>query len=503
LSGWALLSVYDKRGLAEFAQGLAALGWHLIASGGTMKYLQEHGLEVTSIEEWTGFPDRFGGRVKTLHPRLFAAILAKRDAAQETALAEMNIPRIGIVAVNLYPFVENFEKGLALEDLADFIDIGGPSLLRAAAKNCDAVIPVCDPADYGEVLRVLREKADDLVFRRRLAAKVFRVTAVYDAAIASAYTSRDPDEMPNPLAVGGWKALDLRYGENPHQGAGYYTMTGSPGFEILQGKPLSYNNLVDATAAVEFASLFRHQNFCVVIKHTNPAGAALGATTRDAFLKAYNVDSSAAFGGILGFSAPLDAFTADEIVKSFFEVVVAEDYAEEALKILAQKKNLRVIRVPELRLPDYNVRTVLSGFVFQQADHPGTDDFGEWELVSGEPADEAMKSDLFFAWRLAMPVKSNAIVVAKGGILVGIGCGQTSRVRSVRYALEQAAEKAQGAVLASDAFFPFSDSLHLAADAGIRAIVAPKGSIRDSEVAAAARQRGLTLYFAPRRHFRH
>jgi phosphoribosylaminoimidazolecarboxamide formyltransferase/IMP cyclohydrolase len=503
LNKLALISVYDKRGLRDYATALADLGWRFLASGGTLRFLEDSGLQATSVEEWTGFPDRFGGRVKTLHPRIFAGILASSDPNQEHALMDLGIQRIGLVTVNLYPFVENYEKGLPPEQLAEFIDIGGPSLLRAAAKNCDAVIPVCDSADYDIVVQALRDGRDDIAFRRGLAAKAFRVTAAYDAAIASAYTRSEPGETPNPLAVGGWKSLDLRYGENPHQGAGYYTMTGLPGFQVLQGKPLSYNNLVDATAALEFASLFREQPFCVIIKHANPAGAAAGENTAEAFLKAFNVDSLAAFGGIIGFSAVVDEPTAREVVKSFFEVVVAPDYSDGAVTALTQKKNLRVIRVPHLQTPAHSVRTVLAGFVFQEADNVTPEEIGSWECVSGEPADEPTKTDLAFAWRVAMPMKSNAIAVARDGVLIGIGCGQTSRVRAVRYALEQAGENARGGVLASDAFFPFPDSIELAVRAGIRAVVAPKGSIRDADVADRARSLGLTLYFAPRRHFRH
>lgn len=474
-----------------------------MATGGTLQFLKAQGLKVISIEEWTNFPDRFGGRVKTLHPHIFAAILAKEGPDHLELLKQMGIERIALVAVNLYPFIEKAQEGLTREELVEYIDIGGPSLLRAAAKNSDAVIPVCDPADYPCVLEALRTKNDDTNFRRNLSAKVFRVTATYDAAIASIFSSGESEEIQDPLTVGGWKALDLRYGENPHQAGAYFTMTGRPGFETLQGKALSYNNLLDLTAAAEFASLFPTEPFCVIIKHTNPAGAALGETTTDAFIKALNVDSPAAFGGIIGFSQPVDENTAREIIKSFFEVVVAPDYDKGALALFGSRKNLRVIRAPSLKPPRTVFRSVMGGILCQWADDPLPDDPASWELVSGQPANDEVLRDLLFAWRLVAPTKSNAITVTRDGVLIGIGCGQTSRVRSVQYALLQAGDRSRGAVLASDAFFPFPDSVELAAAAGIRAVVAPKGSIRDAEIVTAARNLNLTLYFAPRRHFRH
>ncbi|MHA2621199.1 MAG: bifunctional phosphoribosylaminoimidazolecarboxamide formyltransferase/IMP cyclohydrolase [bacterium JZ-2024 1] len=503
MSRLALLSVYDKRGLEDFARALSQLGWRFMASGGTWRFLRDHGLEAINIEEWTRFPDLLGGRVKTLHPHIFSALLARTTTDHQTVLEQLGLERIGLVAVNLYPFLEHWRNGRALEELTEFIDIGGPALLRAAAKNFEAVLVVCDPDDYPRVIQAIKEGTDTLEFRRDLAAKVFRLTSAYDSAMASAFSLAADNQIPNPVVLAGWRALDLRYGENPHQYAGYFTASGTPGFQVLQGKPLSYNNLLDATSALEFMSLFPERPFCVIIKHTNPAGAALADTSVSAFLRAYKVDSLAAFGGIIGFSQLADESAAREIVKSFFEVVIAPDYTESALAVFAQRKNLRVLRVTDLRPPPLSFRTVVGGFLVQTSDGPSFDIPSDWELVSGEPADDAVLKDLYFAWRLVGPTKSNAIIVARDGVLAGIGCGQTSRVRSVRYALEQAGERACGAVLASDAFFPFPDSIELAGDAGIRAIVAPGGSIRDAEVASAARARGLTLYFAGRRHFRH
>jgi phosphoribosylaminoimidazolecarboxamide formyltransferase/IMP cyclohydrolase len=461
----ALISVYDKTGLAQFARGLADLGAELVASGGTAAFLEEHGLEVTSVEELTEVPELLGGRVKTLHPRVHAAILARPD----DDLSEHGIEPFDVVCVNLYPFES--DPGVEL------IDVGGPSMLRGAAKNFARVVAVSRPDQYGQVLAELRERgevAEDT--RRRLAAEAFAATARYDAAIA--------------LWLG--EGRELPYGENPHQRAAYY---GSLGLRQLQGRELSFNNLNDLDRAARLARELDGPA-CVIVKHANPCGVAVADTIEDAYERALAADPLSAYGGVVVLTEPVTAALAESLAGQFIEVLLAP-----AFEALPDKPNVRVLAGPLPAAAERDYRSVLGGLLVQDAD-VSEDDF---ELVCGELGD-AQRADLELAWTVCKHVASNAIVLAKGGRTVGIGAGQMSRVDAVRIAVEKAREHGHelaGAALASDAFFPFADGPQLALDAGVTAIVQPGGSKRDEEVVAAVREAGAAMVLTHRRHFRH
>lgn len=491
----ALLSVSDKRGLVEFAQGLSEMGIGLLASGGTAAKLREHGLDVQEISEYTGFPELLGGRVKTLHPHIHAGILAKRPEQLEE-LKRAGIEPIDLVAVNLYPFEERVTVETPADEAMEWVDIGGEALIRATAKNFQSVGMIVDPDDYGPVLDELKASGNlSEETSRRLARKAFEHITLYNATIARWFSGAEP--LPEMLVLVEQRCLKLRYGENPHQQGVLY---GPKAPSQLQGKDLSFVNILDADAAIRCAQEFERPT-AVIVKHATPCGVASAERLEEAFQMAFAADEKSAFGGIIGLNRPLDGATAQSIAEHVFDVIVAPDYFEEALEALGPKKNLRLLRAPlgEGRL---EVRTTAFGLLAQQPSSAPLNE-GELEMVTSKRPTPEQLRDLLFAWVVAKHVKSNAIVLAKGERTVGIGGGQVSRVDAVEIALGKAGDRAKGSVLASDAFFPFRDSVDLAAEAGVEAIIQPGGSMRDREVIAAAEEHGLVMVFTRRREFRH
>jgi phosphoribosylaminoimidazolecarboxamide formyltransferase/IMP cyclohydrolase len=508
----ALISVFDKTGLEELARGLHSLGWELVASGKTAATLEELGLPVVAVEALTDSPEMLGGRVKTLHPRVHAGILARRDEAGDMAtLDEHSIKPFDLVCVNLYPFEEvSAKQGVTEAEAVEMIDIGGPSMLRGAAKNFAHVAPVCSPAQYGPLLAELQENgAISLETRRRLAAEAFSHTAAYEAAISSWFTATD--SFPASLVVSLEKRQDLAYGENPHQRAAYYAERGVrrhllSRVEQLHGKELSFNNLNDLSGARSLAREFALPA-CVIVKHANPCGAAIGATLEEAYDKALASDPISAYGGVVVLNREVDAVLGEKLAEQFVEVLFAPGYSDGALAALQRKKNTRILLDSERRAGEPGERhykRVLGGMLVQDSDSDIEDREG-WEVVAGEVSEQQW-GDLVFAWRVCKHVSSNAIVLAKDLATIGIGAGQMSRVDAVRIAAEKAAEfghDPHGSVLASDAFFPFADGPQIALDAGATAIVQPGGSRRDDEVIAAVAAAGAAMVFTGRRHFRH
>jgi phosphoribosylaminoimidazolecarboxamide formyltransferase/IMP cyclohydrolase len=508
----ALVSVFDKEGLDRLAAALGAAGVEVVSTGSTAAVLEGHGLRVIRVEQLTGFPEMLDGRVKTLHPRVHAGLLADRGRPEHRAALEAaGIAPFDLVVVNLYPFedtvaVQGVDDALAVER----IDVGGPAMVRAAAKNHAFVAVVCDPGDYRLVEAALAAGGTTLAERRDLAARAFARTAAYDAAVASWMGDRAGGErFPEWLTVGGRLRQVLRYGENPHQAAAFY-VAGGPGgpwglgaATQLAGKELSYNNLLDADAALALAAEHADRPFAAIVKHTNPCGAAIGATLEEAYAGALEGDPVSAFGGVVGLSGPLDAATATRIAGIFTEVVVAPGFDEQALAVLAGKPSLRLLQVdPAVPASRVAVRSVAGGLLAQEPDHGGDDPAG-WSLQSGDPPGPELLADLALAWSVAGHVKSNAIVLARDGRVVGVGAGQQSRVDSVRIAVAKAGERASGAAAGSDAFFPFADGVEALAAAGVRAVAQPGGSVRDAEVTAAAAAAGMAMLHTGRRHFRH
>ncbi|MCL2453128.1 MAG: bifunctional phosphoribosylaminoimidazolecarboxamide formyltransferase/IMP cyclohydrolase [Alphaproteobacteria bacterium] len=520
----ALISVSDKRGLADFARGLAGFGIELISTGGTGKTLAEAGLAVREVADLTGFPELLDGRVKTLHPKIHGGLLAIRENPEhEAAILAHGIVPIDILAVNLYPFEAAIAGGSTFEAAIDNIDIGGPAMIRAAAKNFADVAVIVEPEDYAKILAELRAHggATTLTLRRTLAQKAFARTAVYDAAISNWLAAELHLTTPPYLAFGGRHALDLRYGENPHQEAAFYysgpAHAGAATAKQIQGKALSFNNVSDTDAAFELVAEFEPAQAaaCAIIKHGNPCGVAEGADLAESYRRALACDPVSAFGGIIALNRRLDGETADEIVKIFTEVIIAPEADEAAIALITQKMNLRLLLtagLPDPRARRLGFRSVAGGFLVQTADNADVEAM-ELRIVSQRAPDAREWRDLKFAFRVAKHVKSNAIVYAKDGATVGIGAGQMSRVDSVRIAAIKAAEAARaaglaesltkGSVVASDAFFPFADGLVQAAEAGATAVIEPGGSVRDSEVIKAADERNLALVFTGVRHFRH
>jgi len=519
----ALLSVSDKSGLVAFARALADMGVELISTGGTAAMLRGEGLAVKDVSEVTGFPEMLDGRVKTLHPVVHGGLLAIRgDARHEAQTAEHAIAPIDLLVVNLYPFEATVAKGAAFDDCIENIDIGGPALIRGAAKNHAGVTVIVEPEDYAPVLEAMRANGGttSLDMRKRLAAKAYARTAAYDAAISNWFAQTLGEEMPAWRTFGGHLKFPLRYGENPHQRAAFYASGDArPGVATAvqhQGKELSYNNLNDTDAALELvAELGTAQPAVAIIKHANPCGVALGGDLKEAYLKALRCDSVSAFGGIIALNGTIDAAAAEEITKIFTEVVIAPDATEEAKSIFAAKKNLRLLTTGALPDPvaaGLMVRSLAGGLLVQSRDN-GTTGAGNLRVVTKRKPTEQELADLLFAFEVAKHVKSNAIVYAKDGATVGIGAGQMSRVDSSRIAAQKAADAARalgldepltrGSVVASDAFFPFADGLLAAAEAGATAVIQPGGSMRDEEVIAAADEKGLAMVFTGLRHFRH
>jgi phosphoribosylaminoimidazolecarboxamide formyltransferase/IMP cyclohydrolase len=513
----ALLSVSDKTGLAELGRALADRGVELVSTGGTAKTLRDAGLAVRDISDLTGFPEMMDGRVKTLHPKVHGGLLGVRDNPEHAAAMEAHgIGAIDLVVVNLYPFAQTVARGAGRDEVIENIDIGGPSMVRSAAKNHAFVAIVTDPADY----EVVAKGSTTLDERKRLAAKAFALTAQYDAAIASWFAFADqgqmfPDALTVPLKLG----QSLRYGENPHQHAALYLPTGPASRGIaqaqqLQGKELSYNNFNDADAALELVSEFRDgPPTVVIVKHANPCGVATGETLLEAYKAAFACDTVSAFGGIIACNRPLDGSTAEAIAEIFTEVVVAPDADEAARAAFARKKNLRLLlcgELPDPKRPGLTMKSIAGGMLVQSRDNGA---LGELKAVTRRQPTEQELADCRFAWTVAKHVKSNAIVYAKDGATTGIGAGQMNRLESVRIAAwkaKDAAEKAGwaeprtiGSAVASDAFFPFADGLLAAVEAGATAVIQPGGSIRDEEVIAAADEAGLAMVFTGIRHFRH
>ncbi len=503
----ALLSVSNKIGLIDLARSLIQeFGFDLISSGGTAQALKEAGLPVTKVADYTGSPEILGGRVKTLHPRIHGGILARLDLPQDVADLDTNqIRPIDLVVVNLYPFEQTIAKpGVTLSEAIEQIDIGGPAMLRAAAKNYAHVTVLCDPSDYDAYLQELRQHKGEtsLRFRQTCAQQAFLHTASYDQAIATYLTSQ---ELPQQFKLSGQQLQSLRYGENPHQPAAWYqtetTPTGWAAATKLQGKELSYNNLVDLEAARRLIAEFTVPA-ATIIKHTNPCGTALGDSLAEAYQKAFNADSVSAFGGIVALNRPIDAATATALTQTFLECVVAPSCEPEAEEILRAKSKVRVLILPDLSSgSQHTVKAIAGGFLVQTSDE-FVADTSQWQVVTErQPTSDEME-ELLFAWKVAKHVKSNAIVVTRDRTTLGVGAGQMNRVGSVKLALEQAGEK-EGAVLASDGFFPFDDSVKAAAAAGISAIVQPGGSLRDQDSIQAANELGLLMLFTGIRHFLH
>jgi len=504
----ALLTVYDKTGVVELGRALVELGATLVSSGGTAQTLSDAGLPVTPVEEVTAFPEMLGGRVKTLHPKIHGGLLADRRRPEHVEeLAEHGIEPFDLLVSNLYPFRETVASGGGLEDVIEKIDIGGPAMVRAAAKNFASVGVVVDPARYGElVLELRREGGLTLETRRASAAAAFAHTAAYDAAVAAWFAGQDADgALPGFVGLAFEKAGDLRYGENPHQRGGLYAEVDGPGVlggaNVLQGKEMSFNNWLDVDAAYALASALP-ENAAVIVKHNNPCGVALGATPAEAYAKAFACDQVSAFGGIVAFHAPCDARAAAAMADVFTEVVVAPSYTADALTAFSSRQNLRVVQAPIGTGHGLDVRPIPGGALVQDRDL-ATETPQEWKVVSSrEPTDQEW-ADLAFAWTVAWRVKSNAIVFAKDGATVGVGAGQMSRVDAAWIAVRKANGRAKGAVMASDAFFPFPDAIEVAADAGVTAVAHPGGSIRDDDTLAAAEARGMAVAITGRRHFRH
>ena len=511
----ALISVYDKTGLEGLARGLHDAGVAIVSTGSTAKKIAEQGIPVTPVEQVTGFPEVLDGRVKTLHPKVHAGLLADlRKPEHAAALEELGVAAFELVVVNLYPFTETVASGASEDECVEQIDIGGPSMVRAAAKNHPSVAVVVDPAGYDGVLAAVRDGGFSLAERKILASLAFRHTAEYDVAVAtwmgSTLAPEEPAQQLPQWFGGAWhrKAV-LRYGENPHQQAALYADdTAWPGLaqaEQLHGKEMSYNNYTDADAA--WRAAFDYEDTCVaIIKHANPCGIAVSsASVADAHRKAHECDPLSAFGGVIATNSTVSVEMAETVADIFTEVIVAPAYEEGAVDILARKKNIRVLVASEPLVGGTEFRQVSGGLLVQQRDALDAqgDDPANWVLATGEPADPETLADLKFAWRACRAVKSNAIVVAKDGATVGVGMGQVNRVDAARLAVERAGDRTQGAVASSDAFFPFPDGLEVLAAAGVKAIVHPGGSVRDELVTEAAAKAGVTLYLTGARHFAH
>lgn len=508
----ALISVSDKTGIVEFAEKLVKAGVEIISTGGTKSLLEQKGVKVTGISEVTGFPEVLDGRVKTLHPNVHSGLLAVRDSADhQQQMEELGLDYIDLVVVNLYPFQSTIEKpDVAYDDAIENIDIGGPTMLRSAAKNHKFVTVVVDAADYSEVMEEIEQQEDtNLETRKRLAAKVFRHTAAYDALISQYLSEQTGEVFPERYTVTYEKVQDLRYGENPHQQAAFYRkpLAGAdsiPAAEQLHGKELSYNNINDTNAAIQMVKEY-DQPAVVVVKHMNPCGVGIGDNVFEAFQKAYASDPTSIFGGIVAFNGIVNQSTAEKLHEIFLEIIIAPDFSEEALAILQKKKNLRLLKLGRLQAVQKSERMLTSvegGMLIQDGDSKQVLADELQVVTKRQPSDEELKQ-LLFGWKVVKHVKSNAIVLVKDSMTVGIGAGQMNRVGAAKIAIEQAGEKAKGSVLASDAFFPMGDTVELAAKAGITAIIQPGGSIKDEDSIKAADEHGIAMVLTGVRHFKH
>jgi phosphoribosylaminoimidazolecarboxamide formyltransferase/IMP cyclohydrolase len=525
----ALLSVSDKHGIVEFAQGLAELGVELVSTGGTSRELAGAGIAVRAIEDFTGFPEIMDGRVKTLHPRLYAGLLARRDQEKHLrAASEQQIEQVDLVCVNLYPFEQTVARGDASEEeVIENIDIGGPTMIRAAAKNSAFAAVVVDPGDYERVLGELRESDGRLSLstRKQLAGKAFACTARYDAAISSWFASRGGEGFPASWREAYEKVSDLRYGENPHQQAAFYARAGAPthllaGVEQVHGKELSFNNLLDLSSARELIEEFTHagtlrgggqagdEPACAIVKHNNPCGCAIGDSGQAAYERAFACDPQSAYGGVIAVNRPVDLAFAEELGKQFIEVLLAPGYDAAALEALQVKKNVRLLELRDWPAPlrEVESKPVIGGQLVQTHDVVA-ETREQMRTISARQPSEREWRDMLFAWVVCRHVRSNAIVIAAGGATIGIGAGQMSRVDAVRIAVEKAQafrpEQLAGSALASDAYFPFADGPQIGIDAGVSAIIQPGGSVRDEEVVAAVDAAGVAMVATGVRHFRH
>ncbi len=511
----ALISVYDKVGLIPLVEGLLAQGWRILATGGTLRTLQEAKLEALEVAAYTGAPECFDGRVKTLHPRIHGGLLYRRDLAEHVADAkEQGIDPIDLVVVNLYPFEATIAReGVTAAEAVEQIDIGGPSMIRSASKNHLSVTVLTDPAQYGPYLERLQAGVWNLEDRRHCALEAFRRTAAYDAAISGwmerELTARKTPDLPHHLCLNLVQKQGLRYGENPHQAAAFYVEPGRKAEGMAachqhQGKELSFNNLLDADACARLVWQFPAPA-CVIVKHNNPCGVGQGPHAMEAFMRAQAGDPVSAFGGIVAFNRPVGAEVAHVMAQNFWEVILAPSFTGEALEVFAAKKQLRILQTPDhwpQSAEGLDSRSIGGGYLVQRADDAFAP-FEDWEVKASGPGSKPRAEDLLLAQRVAKAVKSNAIVLVKDGATVGIGAGQMSRVDSVEIACRKAGDRARGAALGSDAFFPFPDGLELAASHGVSAFVEPGGSLRDGEVIAAAQKLGVWLFFTGMRHFRH
>ncbi len=507
----ALLSVSDKSGLLEFAQGLTRMGWDIVSTGGTAKALRAAGMNPRDVSELTGFPEILDGRVKTLHPLIHGGLLARRsDPEHMRVAAEHGISSIDLVAVNLYPFEATAAKAnVSAGEVVENIDIGGPSMLRSAAKNFESVTVVVDPSDYARVLATIEADDDDLDLRRLLAEKVFAHTAAYDGAIAKWFACERSEEFPDRSVLAMDRAQTLRYGENPGQRAAFYIERNGNGLAGLKqkgGKELSFNNFLDLEGALLATDPFIEETCCAIVKHTTPCGIATGASALDAYRKALACDPVSAFGSVISFTVPVDAETAETVSSLFVECIVAPSFSDEALEILGRKKNLRVLE-GHASWKDHalDYKRVRGGFLVQERARPMSE-IGGWGVVTKRNPTDEERVNLTFAWRAVGSVKSNAILIARDGATIGIGAGQMSRVDAAFLSVHKAklaGHDTKGAVLGSDAFFPFRDGVEQAAEAGITAIVQPGGSVRDQEVIAAADEHDIAMVFTGQRQFRH
>ena len=507
----ALLSVSDKTGLLDLARGLHQRGWELVSTGGTARTLREAGVPVRDVADVTQFPEMLDGRVKTLHPAVHGGLLARRDLPEHmAAIAEHGIAPIDLVVVNLYPFRQTASRaGVSPDEVIEQIDIGGPSMLRSAAKNFASVTTVVDPADYPSVLAAIAGEDDDLDFRRRLAAKVYEHTAAYDSAIAAWFAGQRNDRFPERLCLPLERAQGLRYGENPGQAAAFYVERAGAGLAGLVqtgGKELSFNNLLDLEGALLATEPFGDETCCAIIKHTTPCGLAIGVDALDAYRKALACDPVSAFGSVISFTVPVEEAAAEAVSSLFVECIVAPSFSAGALDVLGRKKNLRVLEgVARWNSEALDYKRVRGGLLVQQRPPASIDD-SAWRVVTQRQPTDDERRDLLFAWRAVASVKSNAIVLARDGATIGIGAGQMSRVDAAFLAVHKATSAGHataGAALGSDAFFPFRDGVDQAVEAGVRAIVQPGGSVRDAEVIAAADEHGMAMVFTGQRQFRH
>lgn len=507
----ALISVSDKTGLSDFAKGLQEKGYEIISTGGTKKALEDSGVNCISISDITGFPEIMDGRVKTLHPNVHGALLCVRDNPEHVAaIRDLGIEDIDLVCVNLYPFRETVQKeGVSHAEIIENIDIGGPSMLRSASKNYRYIPVLCDPSDYEKVLTEIRENGEtSLDTREKLAAKVFRHTARYDAMIADYLTKKTNEEFPESMTITFDKVQDLRYGENPHQHAAFYAGM-NPQYSLanakqLHGKELSYNNIQDGNAAIEVLKDFEGTPAAVGLKHMNPCGVGIGNTINEAWDKAYDADPVSIFGGIVALNEPVDAELAEKLSKIFLEIIIAPGFTPEAMEILTRKKNIRLLELDTTLAPNNTLKytNVNDGLLVQDMDRASASAEDLVCVTNRKPTDEELKQ-LLFGWKVVKHVKSNAIVLVKDDQTIGVGAGQMNRVGAAKIAIEQAADKAAGSVMASDAFFPMPDTVEEAAKAGITAIIQPGGSIKDQLSIDECNKHGIAMVFTGTRHFKH